>query len=136
MELSRPKVEATPRKAMTPARKKRIRLANGPSCRDCGRRMWYGHAEEPKLRFETRFDHTIPLELGGSDDDDNIREICREPCDKIKTAQDQKDIARARRRQKRQLTGRGTKRKGPPLKSGGFRGHRKMNGDPVFKRRK
>lgn len=43
-------------------------------------------------------DHRIPLEISGDDSDDNLQPIHAAPCNKVKTAQDQADIAKARRR--------------------------------------
>lgn len=64
----------------------------------------------------TDVDHIIPVQLGGEHILSNWQPMCKVH-HKIKTAQDIKDIARARRRQKKHLTGRGTKRKGKPLQN-------------------
>ena len=42
------------------------------------------------------YDHFIALELGGSDELDNVRPLCL-PCNALKTALDQKLIAKAKR---------------------------------------
>jgi 5-methylcytosine-specific restriction endonuclease McrA len=47
-----------------------------------------------------QLDHTIPLELGGADDDQNLKPLCVS-CHKRKTALDVKMIAKARRIRKR-----------------------------------
>lgn len=44
------------------------------------------------------YDHVIPDQMGGEPILSNLQVICA-PCDKIKTARDQGDIAKARRRQ-------------------------------------
>lgn len=45
------------------------RLAAEPLCRDC--------AEAGDKRPSEEIDHIIPLAFGGTDDDDNIRALCR-----------------------------------------------------------
>ena len=65
------------------------------------------------------FDHILPLELGGSNEPENIQGLCVAH-HKIKTAADVKRIAKARRQKKHHETGRGTKRKGQKLKSRPF----------------
>ena len=50
---------------------------------------------------DTEFDHVIPLELGGSDEPDNIRPAHAE-CHRKKTKGDARDIAKMRRRVKRE----------------------------------
>ncbi len=46
-------------------------------------------------------DHIIPIALGGDEFDiDNIQTLCKATCNKIKTKQDQKDIAKQRRSEK------------------------------------
>jgi hypothetical protein len=84
---------ATPRKAMTPARKRRIHAQHKGLCTYCG--------QETEVSGPTVvYDHEIPLELGGSDDDGNIGPIHASPCNKIKTAADAKQIAKMRRQSK------------------------------------
>jgi hypothetical protein len=48
-----------------------------------------------------RYDHRIPLELSGTDDDSNIFPLHREPCDRIKTKADAAKIAKMRRLRKK-----------------------------------
>ncbi len=47
---------------------RRSRLETEPLCRDCGQRG--------RITVATVPDHIIPLALGGSDTDDNIRCLC------------------------------------------------------------
>jgi 5-methylcytosine-specific restriction protein A len=54
------------------------RLANEPLCRDCG--------DKGVVRASTVPDHIVPLALGGSDTDDNIRCLCA-TCHRIRTAE-------------------------------------------------
>ena len=52
------------------------RLAAQPFCEDC-----LAHGDQ---RTATEIDHIIPIALGGSDDDDNIRCLCN-PCHRVRT---------------------------------------------------
>ena len=52
------------------------RLAGEPFCRDC---LADGHP-----RDASEVDHIIPIALGGSDDDNNIRCLCK-PCHVVRT---------------------------------------------------
>lgn len=98
------------RKAMSPARKKRIWEAHNGICVQCG--------EPVEMRGpHVRYDHEIALELGGSDSDSNIGPIHRSPCDEIKTANDMRAIAKVRRIEKRETEGPKPSR----LQSAGFR---------------
>jgi 5-methylcytosine-specific restriction protein A len=82
----RAEVEATPRKAMTKARRLRIYLA-------CQGRCFCG----AKVPMEnTVIDHRVALWMGGADEDANCRFICR-PCDKTKTSGDLHVIAKVKR---------------------------------------
>ncbi len=84
---------STPRKAMTPARKRRIHAQHNGLCTYCG--------QETEIMGPTVvYDHEIPLELGGADDDSNIGPIHKSPCDRIKTAADAHQIAKMRRQAK------------------------------------
>lgn len=84
------KVEATPRRSMTPARRKRILARHGDVC------------AYPECEIVTglEVDHIVCLELGGRDVDDNCEGLCAHH-HKIKTARDLKLIAKARRIRKR-----------------------------------
>lgn len=87
MISAREPVSATPRKAMTPARRARIIAKSDGHCA-------YPECDETA---GLEIDHTIPLELGGKDEDDNLAALCG-PHHKQKTALDLKLIAKARRR--------------------------------------
>lgn len=54
------------------------RLMREPLCRDC--------AAIGRTRLATTPDHILPLALGGTDTDDNIRCLC-EPCHQERTAE-------------------------------------------------
>jgi 5-methylcytosine-specific restriction endonuclease McrA len=91
--IGRIMIEGTPRKAMTPARKRRIHAQHKGLCTYCG--------QETEVSGPTViYDHEIPLELGGADDDSNIGPIHASPCNKIKTAADARQIAKMRRQAK------------------------------------
>lgn len=130
----RPQVEATPRAAMTPARKRRIHLlADGLCGCGCGQPV-------PLSGPGVVYDHTQPLEEGGADDWPNLRPV-RKDCDRPKTSQDLRRIAKGRRQRKklslaeerpkskRPLKGRSTFPKGR-----GFpKGKRKLQGRSSFR---
>lgn len=111
--MSRERVEATPRKAMTKARRLRLYVACEGRC-ECG----------AKVPMEgTTIDHRIQLWMGGADDDSNLRFFCG-PCDKPKTAKDATDRAHVKRlianedpttrpKAKRPLRSRGFQKGGP-----------------------
>ncbi len=81
---------ATPRKAMTAARRARIVARDGSVCArlDCD------------CTIGLEVDHVIALELTGADEDHNLQLLCG-PHHKAKTALDLKMIARARRLRKK-----------------------------------
>ena len=84
------------RRAMSKGRKARIWRDHDGKCVQCGDDVApYG----PTVVY----DHEIPLELGGSDDDGNIGPIHKSPCDQIKTSNDLKRIAKMRRQAKMDL---------------------------------
>jgi 5-methylcytosine-specific restriction endonuclease McrA len=68
-------VEATPRKAMTPARRKRIWDRDDGLCGECG---------TPVSLKGTVVDHDLGLFQGGPDNDQNCRFLCAR-CDAEKT---------------------------------------------------
>lgn len=118
--------EEPKRRAMTPARMKRIWEREGGVC-------WICDKPVPMRGGDlVRYDHRIPFEVCRHDEDWNIFPIHRDPCDLWKTAQDQEDIARARRRRNK-AAGIQTRKKAPianpgfpkgvkrPLQSQGFR---------------
>lgn len=76
-------------------------------------------------------DHQIPIELGGSNDVENLQALCV-PCHKAKTRSDIKAIAKARRLRKKADP---AQRKAPSMVSRGFdkSKSRKMNGEVVTK---
>lgn len=84
--------DAPKRGAMTPARMRRIWERERGLCGECGQPV------PMRGGSLVRYDHRIPFEICLNDDDANIYPIHRSPCDLIKTARDQADIARARRR--------------------------------------
>lgn len=90
---SREAQDATPRAAMGKARRERILAAHGHACA-------YPCCEETK---GLELDHTVPLELGGRDDDSNLRPLCG-PHHRQKTALDVRMIAKARRIRKKAET--------------------------------
>lgn len=84
--------DAPRRRPMTPARMKRIWEREGGLCGECREPV-------PQRGGDlVRYDHRIPFEVCLHDEDWNIFPIHRDPCDLAKTARDQADIARARRR--------------------------------------
>jgi 5-methylcytosine-specific restriction endonuclease McrA len=91
--IGRKMVGGTPRKAMTPARKRRLHAQHNGLCTYC--------SQETEVMGPTVvYDHEIPLELGGADDDSNLGPIHASPCNKIKTAADIRQIAKMRRQEK------------------------------------
>ena len=114
--MIREQVVATPRGAMTKARRLRIYLRCNGRC-VCG----------VKVPMEnTVIDHPITLWMGGPDEDDQLVYLCG-PCDKIKTAKDAGDRAKVKRIIAREN---GTRRERQPIKSAGFntRLRKKFNG--------
>lgn len=81
---------ATPRKAMTAARRARIIARDGEVCARLGCEVTTG----------LEVDHVVPLELTGKDEDENLQLLCG-PHHKAKTRLDLKMIARARRLRKK-----------------------------------
>jgi 5-methylcytosine-specific restriction endonuclease McrA len=73
-------VEATPRKAMTTARKHAIWLAHDGRCADCRRPV-------PMVGEGVIYDHDVQLWLGGAEDDAQVRPLCS-TCNVAKTAAD------------------------------------------------
>lgn len=126
------KRDVATRKPMSARRKKNIWEREGGIC-------WMCEKPVPMTgRGEVVYDHRIPLEAGGTDDDENIYPLHYSPCDKIKTAQDKKTIAKAKRQAGE--TGQQARRKQAPLtrkpsrlQSRGFDGRfkKKMNGEVV-----
>lgn len=115
---AREPVEATPRRTMTPARRRRILAkTNGVCARlDCS---------APAVEV----DHIVCLELGGPDTDENCEGLC-EPHHAAKTARDIKMIARARRLRK-DLAGLQKSKRPIPCRPFDTRLTRKMDGSVV-----
>ena len=84
---SREVVEATKRKAMSAGRRLRILRQWKSHCVGCNKNL---------LGVAFEVDHFIPVELGGDDEDYNMRPLCI-PCHKRKTKADIKAISKARR---------------------------------------
>jgi 5-methylcytosine-specific restriction endonuclease McrA len=82
--------DATPRAGMTKARRERILAAHGHACA-------YPGCDEAK---GLEIDHLIPLELGGSDGDENLQALCVSH-HRQKTDLDVRMIAKARRLRKK-----------------------------------
>jgi 5-methylcytosine-specific restriction endonuclease McrA len=108
--MKREDVPATPRKAMSDARKRRIWEREGGKCWMCGQ-------VTAMTGPEVRYDHRIPIELSGSEDDSNVFPLHREPCDRIKTKADAAKIAKMRRLRKKRDP---DTRKPSVMKSRGF----------------
>lgn len=79
---------------MTRSRKERIWKSRDGKC-------WLCTKPVEMLGPNVRYDHRLPLELGGTDADSNVYPIHREPCDRIKTAADRKRIDKAKRLQRK-----------------------------------
>ena len=106
---TREDVQATKRRPMTLARKKRVHDLYNGRCGICG--------DPVPLTGKglVVYDHRIPLWMNGADDDGpNLQCLCG-PCDAVKTPNDQTAIAKVKRL--RGETGNGTKR---PIPSKGF----------------
>ena len=103
--MSREPVNATPRKAMTSARRSRLVATQGELC-----------AHDGCLRMWVDVDHIIPLELGGADEDFNLEGLCKEH-HRAKTNADLKRISKARRLRKKEA---GEVRAKRPIQSRGF----------------
>ena len=86
---SREAQDATLRLSMSKARRDRILAAHGHACAYPGCDLAQG----------LELDHTIPIELGGKDDDSNLRPLCGYH-HRAKTKLDAKMIAKARRLRK------------------------------------
>lgn len=87
---TREAVNATPRKSMTKTRRERALARFNGKCASPG-----------CSRVDSlEIDHTVPLELGGADEDHNLRPLCTYH-HKLKTKLDVAMIAKARRIRKR-----------------------------------
>jgi hypothetical protein len=83
-------VPATPRKAMTPARRKAILAAYDGRCAGC---------DEPLAGRKWVADHRVALELGGADTLENLQPLCNDGrrCVVGKNRDDARRIAEMRR---------------------------------------
>ena len=84
---------ATPRGAMTPARKHRIWLAYDGRCGMCG-------AAVPETGPGVVYDHDLQLWMGGPEADANVAPLCADPCNQRKTMADAGVRATTKRQQK------------------------------------
>ena len=117
------------RRAMTPARKRRIWLRVNGVCWVCGLAV-------PEVGPDVRYDHRGTLFITESDDDAGIFPIHRKVCDETKTPADQTRIAKTKRQMSMRLDAppKVVKRK---IASRGFApGHRPMPSRPFPKRMK
>ena len=87
------------------------------------------YAAVPKSckRAGEEYDHIVPATFGGGNGIGNLAFLCGS-CHKIKSAADKKMSAKSNAL--RGETGKGPKAK---IQSAGFRGHRKFNGEVVWK---
>jgi len=90
--MTRETIEPTKRRAMTPARRRRIWEAAGGKCFMCSK---------PVPESWTVLDHFVQLWMGGADEDSNLRPLCT-PCDRFKTAADATKRAKVKRIIKRE----------------------------------
>lgn len=102
-------VKLAPRRAPTLKQQVEVLLRRA-RCYYCGEKLCEtGH----------EWDHRIPLAIGGKHESANLNILCPD-CHVQKSRADMAAIAKAKRRAKQAETGRGRKRKGPPIKSRGF----------------
>lgn len=81
-------VEATPRRAMTIARKREIHAAHDGKC-ICGKPV-------PLTGPGVTYDHRVPIWFGSPDENREVRPLC-DDCDGSKTSNDQTQIAKTKR---------------------------------------
>ena len=119
MSLAREKVESTPRRGMTKAKRKRVMLKSNGLCVMCSKETSEG---------EGHVDHRVPLGLGGADELSHYDWLCVS-CHRIETKQDIKAIAWAKRQIKKMEKPREPSR----IRSRGFNKTitRKFNGQVV-----
>lgn len=103
-------VVETPRKAMTPARRRRI----------LGQHGWTCAREGCEVSVYLEIDHVVPVWMGGAEEDENLEPLC-DPHHKEKTARDAAARAKVKRLHKAGNGGHEkVEKKGPRLKSRGF----------------
>lgn len=106
-------VETDQRRAMTPARKRRIWEAWERKC-------WFCRMPVPMDGPEVIYDHVGTLWITGSDADKDIGPIHANPCNKAKTAADHKRIAKTKRQTKACLPREPEDREPGSIRSRGF----------------
>lgn len=111
----RERLEATPRKAMTPTRRQLVLDAYCGLCAEPGCR-------NPPVEI----DHILPLELSGTEAFDNLQPLC-DAHHKLKTKFDRQCIDKMRRQAKLVQEPEPSKR---PIRSRGFEGWRSFSGEP------
>ena len=119
-------VDATHRKAMTKTRRERVIARFDGKCASPG----CSRTESLEI------DHTIPLELGGADEDHNLKPLCGYH-HKLKTKIDAAMIAKARRNRKREAgEKRNTKAIPQRVNAWAPKGSRKLQSRPFPRRAK
>lgn len=113
------------RAAMTPARKRRIWEREKGKCWMCGQAV-------PQAGPDVRYDHKVPLELGGADADHNLYPLHTTPCDELKTKADRARIDKMRRQRRLSLDVEPTV-SATPIRSRGFEKRERV---PVSRRRR
>ena len=119
------------RKAMTPARKKRIYKAHDGKCWRCKEPFKEGEAVE--------YDHMLALARGGTDDDENIGP-CHVHCHKLKTFGGSTklgshiyEIAKTKRLKKKHKERKKPKNNWPKRKVGSLKYKKKVDGTVVLR---
>ena len=84
------------RKSISPKERLRLFTLHGGVCHLCGGKVHQGEAWE--------ISHEIPLELGGSDEDDNNKLVAHKKCHRVRTSErDIPMIAKAHRLERKHL---------------------------------
>lgn len=116
--------DRTPRKAMTKTRRERVLARFNGKCASPG----------CSVVDSLQIDHTLALELGGDDEDHNLRPLCTYH-HKLKTKLDVAMIAKSRRNRKREAGETRAKRAIPThVNAWGAKGVRKLQGRGFQKR--
>lgn len=140
MTLAHPKIKPPPakgeRKSWAAKVKQEVRERSGGVCEAHRIKARYGLPKSCDRKAED-FDHMKPVWAHGQSTTENAAHLCKD-CHKVKTRIDNREAKEASRKQG--YTGQAARRakrkaagNAPLIKSGGFRGHRKMNGDIVWK---
>lgn len=115
-----------PRKPLTKLEFAKLAVQQNGKCAKCGAKLLF----EP---HQIRDEHVISLHSGGSNDLDN-RELWCVPCTKTKDKADAKKHAKINRMQgKAGQVKRRKARGGSSIQGRGFAGHKKFNGEIVWK---